>query len=227
MNLGDAIGELLPPALGIAMSPIPVIAVVLMLTSARARIAASAFAAGWVLALALVGTVVVLVAEQADVSSGESGSTAAGWVKIILGIAFLLMACRQWRSRPAPGETVTLPGWMSAIDGMPTGRALALGAMLVAAKPKNLLLTIAASVSIAQAGRSTGGSAAALSVFVVIASITVAGPVLAYLLLHDRLEQPLLQAKDWLVQENATVVFVVLLLLGFVILGKGIGVVTS
>jgi len=227
MNLGDAIGELLPPALGIAISPIPVIAVVLMLTSARGKIAAPAFAAGWVFALALVSTVVVLVAEQAHVSSGESGSTAAGWVKILLGVLFLLMAGRQWRSRPAPGDTATLPGWMSAIDAMPTGRALALGAMLVAAKPKNLLLTIAASVSIAQAGLSTSSSAVALSVFTVIASVTVAGPVLAYLLLHDRLEQPLLHAKDWLIQENATVVFVVLLLLGVVILGKGIGVVAS
>jgi threonine/homoserine/homoserine lactone efflux protein len=204
VNLGGAIGDLLPSALGVAISPVPIIAAVLMLMSAQAKRTAPAFAAGWVLGLILVGVVVLLVANPADVSGG-SGSTASGWIKIVLGVLFIAMARRQWRKRPAPGEQVALPSWMAAVDKMPPPRAAAIGAALSALNPKNLALTLAGALSIAQAGLSTGDSAVALAVFVLIGSLTVAGPVIAYLLVRERVQEPLLRAKDWLARENATV----------------------
>jgi hypothetical protein len=227
MNLGGAIGELLPTALGVAISPIPIIAAVLMLMSARARETAPAFALGWVVGLAVVGAIVLVVANPADVSGDGSGSTASGWIKIAIGVLFLLLAGAQWRRRPTPGEEARLPQWMAAIDRMPALRAFALAVALAAINPKNLALTLAGSLSIAQAGLSTGQSVVALAVFVAIAASTVAGPVLAFLLMRQRVEAPLLRAKDWLARENATVMCVLLLVLGVVVLGKGIGVVTG
>jgi hypothetical protein len=227
MNLGGAIGELLPSAVGVAISPIPIIAAVLMLMSARARTTAPAFAAGWVVGLAIVGTVVLLVADPADVAGGGSGSDVSGWIKVVLGLLFVVLAFGQWRRRPRAGEQTRLPGWMAAIDTMPAPRAFALAVALAAVNPKNLALTLAGALSIAQAGLSTGQSAVALAVFVAIAAASVAGPVTAYLLMRERVEGPLLRAKDWLARENATVMFVVLLVLGAVMLGKGIGIVTA
>lgn len=227
MNLGGAIGELLPSAVGVAISPVPIIAAVLMLMSARARTTAPAFAAGWVVGLAVVGTVVLLVANPADVAGDGSGSDVGGWIKVVLGLLFVLLAFGQWRRRPRPGEQASLPGWMAAIDTMPVPRAFALAVALAAVNPKNLALTLAGALSIAQAGLSTGQSAVALAVFVAIAAASVAGPVTAYLLMRERVEAPLLRAKDWLARENATVMFVVLLVLGAVMLGKGIGIVSA
>jgi Sap, sulfolipid-1-addressing protein len=227
VNLGGAIGDLLPSALGVAISPVPIIAAVLMLMSAQAKRTAPAFAAGWVAGLVVVGVVVLLVANPADVSGGGSGSTASGWIKIALGVLFVAMARRQWRKRPAPGEQVALPSWMAAVGKMPPLRAAAIGAALAALNPKNLALTLAGALSIAQAGLSTGDSAVALAVFVLIGSLTVAGPVIAYLLMRERVQEPLLHAKDWLARENATVMFVVLLVLGVMILGKGLAVVSA
>lgn len=227
MNLGGAIGELLPSAVGVAISPIPIIATVLMLMSARARQTAPAFAAGWVLGLAVVGTIVLLVADPADVSGGGTGSTVAGWIKVALGLLFLAMAAGQWRRRPRAGEQASLPPWMAAIDRMAAGRAFALAFALAAVNPKNLALTLAGALAIAQAGLSTGQSMVALAVFVVVGACSVAGPVIAFLLLRERVEAPLLAVKDWLSRENATVMFVVLLVLGAVTIGKGIGVVTA
>lgn len=63
--------------------------------------------------------------------------------------------------------------------------------------------------------------------FVVLGSVTVAGPALAGLALRDKVQAPLLSAKDWLVRENATVMFVVLLVLGVVLVGKGITSITG
>ena len=65
--MGSAIGSILPQAIGVAISPIPIIAVILMLFSKRARSNSLAFLAGWVLAVGIVGAV-VLVLELAAVA---------------------------------------------------------------------------------------------------------------------------------------------------------------
>ena len=44
-------------------------------------------------------------------------------IKILLGVALLFLALRQWRSRPKPGEEPALPKWMAAIDTMTAGAA--------------------------------------------------------------------------------------------------------
>src|SRR5256885_3321024 len=49
--MGNALGTILPQAIGVAISPVPIIAVILMLISQRARSNGSAFLLGWVLAL--------------------------------------------------------------------------------------------------------------------------------------------------------------------------------
>jgi hypothetical protein len=48
--MGEAIGQSLPLAIGVALSPIPIIAVVLMLTTPRARSNGPAFVVGWLVA---------------------------------------------------------------------------------------------------------------------------------------------------------------------------------
>ena len=45
--MGKAIGGSLPLAVGIALSPVPIIAVVLMLTSRRAKVNGPVFVLGW------------------------------------------------------------------------------------------------------------------------------------------------------------------------------------
>jgi hypothetical protein len=59
--LGGAIGDLLPSALAVALSPIPIVAVVVVLGAAGARTAGPAFALGWIAGLVAVSVVVVLV----------------------------------------------------------------------------------------------------------------------------------------------------------------------
>ncbi len=46
--MGQAIGDLLPAAIGVAISPVPIIAIILMLGTPKARSNGPAFAAGWV-----------------------------------------------------------------------------------------------------------------------------------------------------------------------------------
>ena len=60
--MGQAIGGSLPLAVGIALSPIPIIAVILMLTSDRARVNGLAFVLGWLVGLGIVGAIFLSLA---------------------------------------------------------------------------------------------------------------------------------------------------------------------
>jgi len=103
-------------AVGIALSPIPIIAVVLMLTSRRAKVNGPVFVLGWLLGLGVVGTIVLALAGPAGPSESGSPATWVSWVKIALGVLLLLVAARQFRSRPHGDEQPHMPKWMATID---------------------------------------------------------------------------------------------------------------
>jgi hypothetical protein len=221
--VGQAIGEILPLAIGIAISPVPIIAVILMLMTPKARGNGLAFLAGWLLGLAVVGTVVLIVAGTAgvDTSSGPSDTVSA--IKLVLGGLFLVIAWRQWRSRPRPGDEAPLPKWMRALDKFTPGRALAVAALLSGVNPKNLILDATAAADIAQAGLSGIDQAVVLAVLIVVGSLGIIAPVVVYLAMGSRSAAVLGGWRTWLAANNATVMFVLFLVFGFVLIGKGIG----
>lgn len=217
------IGDILPLALGVAVSPIPIIAAILMLLSPNAKGTSVGFLVGWLVGIIVAVTVFTLLSSIIPDQDPDASKPIAGWIKIILGALLLLLAVRQWRSRPGPGEEPTMPKWMSAIDTMNAGRGLGLGFLLAAVNPKNLLLGAAAGVSIGTGGLTVGEQAVAILVFTLIAGVTVAGPVIAYLVASKRMAAPLESLRNWLVHNNATVMAVLLLVIGVAVIGKGIG----
>ena len=138
--MGQAIGGSLPLAVGIALSPIPIIAVVLMLTSRRAKVNGPAFVLGWLIGLGIVGAIVLAVAGTGGASKSGAPATWVSWVKIVLGVLLLLVAFREFRSRPRGDEEPHMPKWMATIDNTSPPAALGLAALLSGANPKNLLL---------------------------------------------------------------------------------------
>jgi hypothetical protein len=60
--MGAAIGQALPLAVGVALSPVPIIAVVLMLMSQRARLNGTGFVLGWLAGLGVATPVVTYFA---------------------------------------------------------------------------------------------------------------------------------------------------------------------
>jgi hypothetical protein len=219
--VSSVIGAVLPLAIGIAISPIPIIAAILMLLSPKAKGTSVGFLLGWIVGILLAVTVFTLISSV--LPDGDSGSKPIhGVVQIVLGAGLLLLALRQWRSRPKPGEEPALPKWMSAIETMNAAKGFGLGFLLAAVNPKNLLLGAGAGVTIGSAGLSAGSIAVVLGVFTVIAAASVAIPVVAYLAAAKRMAGPLESLRGWLVHNNATVMAVLLLVIGFVLIGKGI-----
>jgi len=222
--MGDAIGATLGYAVGIAVSPIPIAAVILMLFSGRARINSVSFMVAWVAGIALVTTVVVLI-PGLEADNAEPSNT-TGWIKLVLGLLLLLVGVRQWRTRPGPDGEVPVPGWMAKIDELKPGASFGLGFLLSALNPKNLLLAIAAGASIGALPLSTGETVGAVAVFTVIAAITVTVPVIAYLIAGQRLDPTLDTAKAWLIGNNAAVMAVLILVFGVSLLGDAIQILT-
>ena len=221
--MGDAIGQMLPAAVGVAISPVPIIAVVLMLVSRRGRANGPAFVVGWVLGLAVLGGVLLAPALFATASDGGEPKTWVGVVKILLGALLLLVALREWRGRPRGDAEPATPKWMGALDSFTPVKALGAGALLSSVNPKNTLLVAAGAAAIAGAGLSTGSEVVAYALFVVIATIGVAAPIVISIVLGDRSAEVLDDLKRWMAANNAVIMAVLLLVLGVKMVGDGIG----
>ncbi|MCF8571046.1 GAP family protein [Gordonia sp. HY002] len=217
--MGAVIGDLLPLAVGVAVSPVPVIAAILMLMGVHARTTSLGFVAGWVLGVAVATTVFVFLGQAMDGAAGGRG-----WIKLVLGVALFAFGVHQWKSRSGDAPA---PKWMGAIDQMAPPAGTGIGFVLAAVNPKNLMLCVAAGMTIGSAGLDGSGTTVAVIVFTVLASSTVAVPVIAYQIAADRLRTPLDSLKGWLQKNNQTVMAVLILVIGAVLIGKGIGGVTA
>jgi hypothetical protein len=222
--MGAAIGDVLGLAAGVAVSPLPIVAMILVLATPRGRANGSLFGIGWLAGLSILGTVVLLLAGPAGASDEGEPAAWTGWLKLLLGVLALLLAVRQWRARPAPGAAPEMPKWMAGLDQLKPGGALGLGALLSGVNPKNAALTIAAAATIAGAGLPGGEQAVTLAVFVVIGSIGVLAPLIVYLMAGERAARTLDAWKTWSGDHNAAIMAVLFLVFGFKLVGDGIAV---
>lgn len=225
--MGQAIGQVLSFGVGVALSPVPIIAVVLMLATPRARLNGPCFLAGWIVGIATLGAIVLVVASGASASKQGTPATWLSILKIVLGLLLLLLAAREWRARPREDRQPQLPAWMKAVDTFTPGRSIAMGVALSAINPKNLLLVVGAATAIAQTGAGTLSQAVALAVFIVIATLGVGAPVAIDFLMGDRAARILGQLHGWMARENATIMAVICLIIGAKLIGDAISALAS
>ncbi len=220
--MGKAIGEMLPLSLGIAISLTTIIATFLMLLSPRAKTRSVALLVGCVVGVAGAVALFAWLSALLPTHDSERTSPAAGVIKLVGGVLLVLLAARQWRKRPAPGEESELPTWMAGVDSMPPAKAFGLGLVLTAVVPKNLVLALAAGVILGEAGLTVGQATAVALLFTVIATSTVAAPVVAHLVASARMIGPFSELRGWLVRNNVAIMVLVLFVIGIVMIGNGI-----
>ncbi len=216
MTIG--IAEVLPFAVGVAISPVPIIAVILMLFSSRAKVNGPMFLIGWAVALAVVSGVAFLAGDAASASTTD----AVSWSQVLFGSFFVLLAVRTWSRRAPAGEQPEQPKWMAGIDSFSPVKALTLALLLAGVNPKNLLLAAGAGAAVAGLALPTNEAVVSLAVFVIIASLTIAVPVIYYLLGGDAARTRLDAVKEWLALHNDAVMTVLFLVLGVNLISKGI-----
>lgn len=220
--MGEAIGQSLPFAVGLALSPFPPVAMVLMLGSGRGRANAVVFALAAVGGVAAVGAVVLLVAGGGAV---DSEGDPALWVSILrlgLGLLLLTYAARAlvFRGRKPKAEGATR--WLRALGGLTAARAAGLGLLASALNPKNLVLAVAGAAAIAQADLDAGAAAASLAVLVVIGTLGSTVPLALSLVLGPRGEPALRAVKDRAERNSDLIMALLALVFGATLLGEGI-----
>jgi threonine/homoserine/homoserine lactone efflux protein len=216
--LADAIGQVLS---GVALSPIPIIGVVLMLATPRARSNGPAFIVGWIAGLAVVGTLVLLASSGVASEQGEPADWVS-WLKLVLGLLLLAVALKQWRGRPRDDADPEMPKWMQTIDTFTPGKAAGFGALLSGINPKNLLLCVGAAAAIAQTGVPAGEQAVALAVFVLIGTLGPGAPIAIYFALGERSKEILDRLKARMSDNNAAIIAVLCLVIGAKLIGHAI-----
>jgi threonine/homoserine/homoserine lactone efflux protein len=216
------VGEILPLALVVTISPINVIPVILLLFTKRPLVNASFFFVGFVAGVAAILVALVAFAEAVDLSPGSGHSTWVAVLKLALGAYLLMAAVRKFRGRPRAGVEGAMPKWMNGIAEFQPGRSLGAGLALGSVNPKNVVVGFAAAATIASETASRGQEIGAIAIYVLVAVLGVAAPILVTAFLGDRAPKVLEGWRAWLTQNNATVMSVLFLIFGVVLIGQGI-----
>ena len=215
------IGEILPLALVVTISPLNIIPAILLLFTSKPLTNALNFLAGFVGGVALV--LLLLISLGGAVNLTDDGrSSWAGILKLILGTYLLYAAVKKFRGRPRAGEEGSLPKWMDGIAEYSPGKALGAGVALGALNPKNLVVGLASAAAISAGGLSTAQQVVAGAVYLLVAVLGVVAPIVVMLSLGDRAHEVLEGWNMWLRQNNATVMSVLFAVFGVVLVGQGI-----
>ena len=225
--MGQGISEVLPFAIGIAISPIPIIAIILILFSTRARVNGPMFLAGWVVGLSVASTIVYLLTQAANAATDSTTSDTISWGKIGLGVLLLGLARRNFAKRPKEGETPELPKWMATVESISPVRAFGLAVVLSVVNPKNLVLAVGAAAGLGQLDLSTDDAVVALAVFVAVASLSIVFAVAYDRFGGERATATLESMKAWMTVHGAAVMAVLFLVFGVVLISKGIAPLSS
>ena len=217
-NWGSVLIELIPLALVVALSPLSIIPAVLVLHTPRPRPTGLAFLAGWLVGLAVLTAIFV---EVSDLLGGVGSKPPgwASWLRVVVGAALIVFGVYRWLTRKRSAHS---PRWMQSMSKITPLRAAGTAAVLTVANPKVLFICAAAGLAIGTAGLGNPGVWVAELWYVLVAASTVAIPILAYAVSGDRLNEPLTRLKDWMERQHATLVAGILIVIGLVVLYKGI-----
>lgn len=199
------------PALGVAFSPLPILAMLLVLGGSNPRAAGSAFWLAWTLGVAVPTTAFVVVAERAGATDEDSSVIAGG--EIAVGIVFLAVGLRLALA-PRRARSHDVPAWLEALDRSGPRRAAALGLVLSAANPKNLALMLTGAVGIAEAGNENGEIALATAGFVALAVSTVTLLLAGYASRSGRPRGTLTRLRATIGRHDRTIAMVLAFVIG-------------
>lgn len=216
------IGDLIPLALVITLSPFNIVPCILLLFGARPKAKATSFLVAFVLGLSTTVTVLTLLADRLGFASTGGGHRWFSYVKIALGALLLFQAVVEFRDRPRGDEEGELPGWMDGLTTASLGRGFAVGLLLGAVNPKSIVMGIGAATTISESGLSSPHAVVAGLCFVIVASLGVAAPLVTVLLLGARSADVLHAWDHWLKHNHNVIMTVLFTILGAVLVTQGV-----
>jgi hypothetical protein len=218
----QAIGQLLPIALAVAISSVPIMATILILLSPKRAQSAIPFMVGWILGIATVVSICTVFAQLIPTSrSPRRPETVIGVAEILIGLALIVIAIMEWR-RARRNPATAMPKWLNAIGSFGPWSSFGI-AFALNVRPKGVLLAIAAGLALRVNDLSLGESAIAIAIYTLVGCSTVAVPIIVTLAAPERMEPRLVSAKEWVSRNSGVITAIILVMIGVVIIGIGLG----
>jgi threonine/homoserine/homoserine lactone efflux protein len=203
------------PAAGVALSPLPILGMLLVLGGRQPVIRGAAFWVAWTVGVAAPTIAFVVVAERAEAIDDEHAGIALA--EIAIGVVFLAVAARlAFGSRPEHSDAP--PRWLDVLDRPGPLRAAALALILSSGNPKNLALMLAAAVAIVQDERLALGATG----FVLLAVSTVSLLLAGYTAFPGRSRPTLARLRGAVVRNDRGIAMLVGFVVGAFFLVDGI-----
>ena len=220
-QLGQVVAEFFPLAVGVALSPLPLIAAVIISLAAGGGGRAVALVAGRFLGVVVV---VGVFAALSELFADTGGSAAVlSVLNVLLGLAMMVFGVLTWVRRPRGDEPDSPPKWMASLTGISGARAFGLGFTLSAAKVEELAFGAGAGILIGSTLTAAAPIIAAVAIFAAIGTVTAALPVVAVLTGGERIRPALDRLHAGLMRSSRTITAVVLVLFGAVLLASSFG----
>jgi hypothetical protein len=216
----QALGALLPIAVAVALSSVPLTVTILILLSPNRGRAALPFLVGWVIGVAAV--IILSAAGAAALAKPlrRGPDMAVVVLEIVIGAALMVLAAIYLRRRSPAGGT-GLPRWLAAIDSFGPVVCFSI-AVILSLRPKGLLLGVAGGLALSAASLNADDAVLLIIIYTAIATSTVVVPIIASLIAPQRMEPRLISARDWLIVNGRIVTSIMMFMIGVVILGYGL-----
>jgi hypothetical protein len=216
----QALGGLLPIAVTVAFSSVPITVTILILLSPNRNRAALPFLVGWVIGVAAVIVFSTLFASTLPGPPRRGPDPATAIPLMVVGAALIVLGVINLR-RSSQSESTGLPGWLSRVDSFGGLVSFAV-AVLLNFRPKGLLLGIAAGLALHATSVQADEAIVLVVIYTVIASSTVVVPIIASFVAPRRVEPKLLAARVWMTRNGRLLTSLMMFLVGVVIFGYGL-----
>jgi hypothetical protein len=216
----QALGGLLPIAVAVAISSVPITATILILLSPNRNVAALPFLIGSVIGVAGVIVLSAFVSSALPKPPRLRPDLASAAIFIVIGLALVVLGIVNLR-RSSRTERSGIPRWLSRVGSFGALVSFAV-AVLLGFRPKGLLLGMAAGLVLRGASVDAGQDVALVVIYTVIATSTVIVPITASFVARQRMEPKLIAARDWLTDNGRILTSLMMSMIGVVIFGAGL-----
>ncbi|WP_291052693.1 GAP family protein [Herbiconiux sp.] len=220
MIVWHVLGEVLPLAFAVIISPLPLVAVITLLLGPKGQGNAAVFTAAFAVAF------FALILGLASGSKGttQNDSFFAQVLHIVLGFAFaalfFYLAYRSWKKRPKKDQKPVEPKWLAAMDSFGIARSAGLGVLLGVANVKNIPIAVAAGAQIGSADLAWSLVFVCSAVFAILSSLGLIVITLVGGTGGAKVSGALASAKSSLIRHNNLIMAVLFVILGALQLGK-------
>ncbi len=210
VGLAGTIGEIVPLALTVAFTMLPIIATLAVVVSSQRATRGFLLSGGYAAGLGLITALATFGLDRIRVPDFKISP----YISVFVGLALLaLSGLRYTRRKRASTHPARSPALLRRLEGLSRPGALGLGFQF-AFHPENLLLIGAASSKIVAASLPGGETALVVAIFCLIGVSTVVAPSAIYGRAGPKMKSELGSLRDWLIAQSTTITCVILAAVG-------------